>query len=108
MTSTEIFEYVKELNVLLNRIDTKAKASFHIFYTDAAGQTTTKGYPENDNDMFDIIQEEFDDELLKIIYNAFLQTDLIINTRQDYNMHTLVKDKEFEVTYFIRIVIEDK
>lgn len=108
MTSTEIFEYVKELNVLLNRIDTKAKVSFYILYTDAADRTTTKGYPENDSDMFDIIQEKFDDELLKIIYNAFLQTDLTINTKQDYSMHTLIKEKDFEVKYFIRILIEDK
>lgn len=107
MQLTEIFNFLQNLNKPLSKIQKVAKAEFYIKYTDDMNDTMIHEFINHDIQLFDFIQESFDDELLRITYKAFADNDLKIVAAdapaKPYNI--LIKEDNFKVEYLIQIEI---
>ena len=107
MQLTEIFNFLQTLNKSLSKIQKVAKAEFYIKYTDDMNDTEIHEFINHDIQLFDFIQEYFDDELLHIIYTSLADNDLKIIAAdapaKPYNI--LKKGDNFKVEYLIQIEI---
>ena len=107
MQLTEIFNFLQNLNKPLSKIQKIAKVEFYIKYTDDMNNTLIHEYINHDIQLFDFIQDAFDDELLHEIYKALADNDLKIVAAdapaKPYNI--LIKGDNYKVEYLIQVEI---